>query len=131
MGLLRFVGLVSLALVQNGASAMTYPRALAGNVNHTSIWTIDTFYEGQDFFDGFNFFSYDDTTGGQVKYVDQQTATAENLAYVTPQGQVIMRVDNTSTLQLGEQRKSVRIQSNKRYNGGLFILDIDKAPYGC
>ncbi|KAG8742853.1 hypothetical protein FRC10_000832 [Ceratobasidium sp. 414] len=132
MGLLRFIGLVSLALVRgDGAYAMTYPRAINANASGTSIWTVDTFYEGQNFFDGFNFFSYADTTGGQVQYVDQQTATTENLAYVTPQGQIVMRVDNTTALNLGEQRKSVRIQSNKRYNGGLFILDIDKAPYGC
>ncbi|QRV73718.1 glycoside hydrolase family 16 protein [Ceratobasidium sp. AG-Ba] len=122
--------LLALAL-GHGASGLTHPRAFNANASATSLWTIDTFYEGQNFFDGFNFFSYDDTTGGQVQYVDQGTAFSENLAYVTPQGQVVMRVDNTTSLQLGQQRKSVRIQSNKRYNGGLFILDIEKAPYGC
>ncbi|KAF8600516.1 hypothetical protein BDV93DRAFT_447343 [Ceratobasidium sp. AG-I] len=103
----------------------------AGANAPANLWTIDTFYEGQSFFEGFNFFTYDDTTGGQVTYVDSQTATSEGLAYVTPEGQAVMRVDNTTVLSSGQPRKSVRIESYKRYNGGLFILDIAKAPYGC
>ena len=26
---------------------------------------------------------------------------------------------------------SVRIQTKKKYNGGLFLLDVAKAPWGC
>jgi hypothetical protein len=26
---------------------------------------------------------------------------------------------------------SVRISSRKQYNGGLFILDLNRAPWGC
>ncbi|KAG8743609.1 hypothetical protein FRC10_011672 [Ceratobasidium sp. 414] len=42
-----------------------------------------------------------------------------------------MKVDNTTVLQPGQHRKSVRIQSKKRYNGGLFIIDIERAPHAC
>ncbi|KAG8720758.1 hypothetical protein FRC09_009052 [Ceratobasidium sp. 395] len=64
-------------------------------------------------------------------YVDRDTAFREGLAYVTPNNKIVMKVDNTTVLQPGEYRKSVRIQSKKRYNGGLFIVDIERAPHAC
>jgi hypothetical protein len=42
-----------------------------------------------------------------------------------------MKADNTSTLPLGTYRESVRISSNTKYNTGLFILDLNRAPWGC
>ena len=42
-----------------------------------------------------------------------------------------MRVDNSTSLQSGQNRNSVRIQSKKRYNGGLFLLDVIHMPTGC
>lgn len=60
-----------------------------------------------------------------------------------------MKGDNTTWLANGVPRKrsvarslrekvpcvhnfqSVRISSQAQYNGGLFILDLNKAPWGC
>jgi len=42
-----------------------------------------------------------------------------------------MTVDNFTYLAAGQPRDSVRISSKKQYNGGLFILDVEKAPWGC
>lgn len=84
--------------------------------------------------------------------MDQATAFADGLAYVDANNTVIMKGDDTTTLPAGVNRnrcviltrllaislfinwlffKSVRIQSNTTYTGGLFILDINQAPWGC
>ncbi|CAE6490583.1 unnamed protein product [Rhizoctonia solani] len=102
------------------------------NSNDTgNLWVIDTLYEGQNFYDEWDFFNYADPTNGMVEYVDRETAFRERLAYVTPDNKIVMKVDNTTVLQAGQHRKSVRIQSKKRYNGGLFIIDIERAPHAC
>ncbi|GAB1519138.1 hypothetical protein RhiTH_002204 [Rhizoctonia solani] len=101
------------------------------NTNDTAnLWVVDSLYEGQNFYDG------------MVDYVDRETAFKEGLAYVTPDNKIVMKVDNTTVLKAGEYRKrqvsigligsiSVRIQTKKRYNGGLFIIDIERAPHAC
>ncbi|KAF8609134.1 hypothetical protein BDV93DRAFT_601844 [Ceratobasidium sp. AG-I] len=96
-----------------------------------NLWVVDSLYEGQKFYDDFDFFNYADPTNGLVEYVDRDTAFREGLAYVTPNNKIVMKVDNTTVLQQGQHRKSVRIQSKKRYNGGLFIIDIERAPHAC
>jgi len=81
-------------------------------------------------------------------YTTKTDALATGLAFVTSQGKVMMQGDNTTWLDEGVSRRryasiipfhprrsewacSVRISSNAQYNGGLFILDLDKAPWGC
>jgi len=66
-----------------------------------------------------------------VTFVDQQTAFSSGLAYVTSDNQVIMKGDNTTWLSAGVNRSSVRISSQATYNTGLFVLDLDMAPWGC
>ncbi|KAF9270240.1 glycoside hydrolase family 16 protein [Marasmius fiardii PR-910] len=95
------------------------------------VWLPEDEYSGQKFFDAFAFFTGDDPTHGRVDYIDANYAFQNGLAYVQDDGVVIMKGDNTSWLQDGEYRKSVRISSYKQYNTGLFILDINKAPWGC
>ncbi|QRV90995.1 glycoside hydrolase family 16 protein [Ceratobasidium sp. AG-Ba] len=96
-----------------------------------NLWVVDTQYQGKSFFDGFDFYTDRDPTNGQVQYVDRDTAFNEGLAYVTSDGKAVMKVDNTTWLTAGQNRKSVRIQSQKRFNGGLFILDLQRSPHGC
>ncbi|KAF5355853.1 hypothetical protein D9756_003785 [Leucocoprinus leucothites] len=67
---------------------------------------------------------------GTVNYTTKEDAFATGLAFVRPDGKVIMQGDNTTRLSQGNDR-SVRISSQAQYNGGLFILDLDKAPWGC
>lgn len=95
------------------------------------VWIIEDTYDASNFFESFNFFTGDDPTHGTVTYVDNATAFAQNLSYISWDGKVIMKGDDTSTLQAGQNRNSVRVSSNKIYNTGLFILDINRAPWGC
>ncbi|CAA7268897.1 unnamed protein product [Cyclocybe aegerita] len=95
------------------------------------LWLPEDEYSGKNFFDDFDFFIWDDPTGGMVNYINRTTAFEKNLAYVTDDNKVVMRTDNTSTLERGQHRNSVRINTKKTYTTGLFILDLDKAPYGC
>jgi len=97
----------------------------------TFVWTMEDTYSGPTFFDTFDFFTGGDPTHGMVNYTDRDTAYSENLVYVTPDNKVIMKGDNDTWLPSGEYRNSVRISSRKQYNTGLFILDLDHAPWGC
>ncbi|OJT12932.1 hypothetical protein TRAPUB_10497 [Trametes pubescens] len=95
------------------------------------IWSIQDIYQGSTFFDTFDFFTGEDPTHGTVNYTDKDTAFANNLSFVTSDGRVIMKGDDTTSLQSGVNRNSVRISSQTQYNTGLFILDLNRAPWGC
>ncbi|KAL9716224.1 hypothetical protein Ac2012v2_000670 [Leucoagaricus gongylophorus] len=118
--------------------------------NLTFLWLPQDEYSGPSFFDYWHFFTGDDPTHGTVNYTTKADALATSLAFVTPDGKVIMQGDNTTWLSEGVSRRryasipplsswtscggrsgSVRISSIAQYNGGLFILDLDKAPWGC
>jgi len=43
----------------------------------------------------------------------------------------VIAVDDKSTVAVGGNRKSVRIQSKKTYTQGLFIADFYSMPHGC
>ncbi|KAG1750014.1 glycoside hydrolase family 16 protein [Suillus paluster] len=97
----------------------------------TIVWVIQDTYEGETFFNTFDFYTGSDPTNGLVTFVDQQTAFNSGLAYVNADNKVIMKGDNTTWLSAGANRSSVRISSQTEYNMGLFILDLDMAPWGC
>ncbi|KAF9241361.1 glycoside hydrolase family 16 protein [Melanogaster broomeanus] len=97
------------------------------STQNTTVWVIQDTYEGQSFFDTFVFYTGTDPTN----FVDQQTAFSSGLAYVTSDNKVIMKGDNTTWLAQGVNRSSVRITSEAMYNTGLFVLDLDMAPWGC
>ncbi|EIN13721.1 glycoside hydrolase family 16 protein [Punctularia strigosozonata HHB-11173 SS5] len=97
----------------------------------TFLWVLEDTYEGSTFFDTFDFFTGEDPTHGTVNYVNQTTAFASNLSYISENNQVIMKGDDTTWLPAGTNRNSVRISSQKQYNTGLFILDLNRAPWGC
>jgi len=95
------------------------------------LWLIKDTYEGKTFFDRWSFFSEGDPTHGTVNFTNAQTAFSTGLAYVTDDNTVVMKGDNTSWLAAGQVRSSVRISSVAQYTTGLFILDLNKAPWGC
>lgn len=97
----------------------------------SELWVPEDTYEGPTFFDKWDFFNFADPTNGAVNYVNGSDAFSKGLARVTPDNQVIMQMDNSTWLPEGGKRDSVRIASQKRYNGGLFILDLNRAPWGC
>ncbi|KAJ4484668.1 concanavalin A-like lectin/glucanase domain-containing protein [Lentinula edodes] len=108
------------------------PSALDVNPNGTTfLWLPEDEYSGSTFFDNFSFYTGADPTHGTVNFLNATAAFSEGLAYVQDNGVVIMKGDNTTTLDEGVNRNSVRISSNKQYNTGLFILDTNQAPWGC
>ncbi|KAJ3741698.1 concanavalin A-like lectin/glucanase domain-containing protein [Lentinula detonsa] len=87
-------------------------------------------HSGSDFFDGWTFTDAADvTTHGLVDYVDQGTASNNNLTEITSGGTAIMRVETTATVT--GNRQSIRITTNNVYNSGLWILDAVHMPTGC
>ncbi|KAF9569594.1 glycoside hydrolase family 16 protein [Agrocybe pediades] len=95
------------------------------------LWLPHDEYSGKTFFDRWQFFSERDPTNGHVNYVNKTAAFESGLVYVENDGKVIMTADMTSRLPRGQFRDSVRIESLATYTTGLFILDLNTAPWGC
>jgi len=95
------------------------------------LWVLQDTYQGKTFFDRWEFFTGQDPTNGKVAYQDRNNSVAKGLVYVQDDGKAIMKGDNTTRLTAGVNRASVRISSWAQYNTGLFILDLDKVPWGC
>lgn len=87
-------------------------------------------YKGNSFFDGFDFFTDKDPTDGYVNYVDRGQATSLGLINVNGYGQVKIKGDNTNVAS-GRGRNSVRIETKRNFNEGLFIADFEHIPSGC
>ncbi|KAF9497127.1 glycoside hydrolase family 16 protein [Pleurotus eryngii] len=88
-------------------------------------------YQGQDFFNDWNFFTNADPTHGSVQFQGLEDAKAKNLAFVQDDGTTVLAVDDKTHLPVGTNRASVRIESKKTYNEGLFIADFFAMPHGC
>ncbi|PKX92454.1 glycoside hydrolase family 16 protein [Aspergillus novofumigatus IBT 16806] len=86
-------------------------------------------YHPSSFFDHFWHFTDEDPTYGFVEYVDRKQAESLNLIRSTDSS-VSIRVDN-KTRYAPRGRKSVRLESKKGYDTGLFIFDIIHTPYSC
>ena len=63
-------------------------------------------YDFDCFRSGWNFFTGDDPTSGQVTYLDQQDATSKGLAFVQSDGTIKIGVDSTTQLSSGQPRNS-------------------------
>ncbi|KAF2187627.1 glycoside hydrolase family 16 protein [Zopfia rhizophila CBS 207.26] len=83
----------------------------------------------KDFYNQFDFFTAPDPTNGFVKYIDQATAKSSGLINSTSSGSVSWGVDHTNKTPNG--RPSIRLTSKKKYNSGLFVLDVEHMPVGC
>jgi len=95
----------------------------------TSPWILANSYQGNNFFDGWDFFTASDPTHGLVDYVDENTARSNGLLEVNSQGNAVMRVETTETV--SDNRQSVRITTQSQFNGGLVIMDSVHMPTGC
>lgn len=101
-------------------SATLVNNAMAGYV-------LEDDYMEAGFFDQFTFWDGEDPTHGFVKYQDK--SSAESLGLISSgYGNIKMGVDSTSETPDG--RPSVRITSNKAYNYGLIVADIEHMPGG-
>lgn len=138
------------------SSVFTAPTTGQTNIAAIGPYKLVRSYEGESFFDGWDFFTEDDPTEasqslwcsilrarlieqaltplivqGQVEYVTRAVAEANGLIS-SDGGSAIMRVDNKSQLGKGERRKSVRIESSEPAEiGSLVLADITRMPWGC
>lgn len=88
-----------------------------------------TVYDSSNFFDGFNFETFDDYTHGTVDYVTRDAAVSNGLIKYK-NGQIYIGIDNTTIVSaISRGRKSVRITSKRVLNGNnLVLLDLDHMP---
>lgn len=71
-----------------------------------------------------------DPTHGIVAYQSKSSATSSGLTYIDGKGNAIIKVDDTTQLAQGVNRKSVRLMSKNTYSTGLSIIDVNQIPYG-
>ncbi|THU85086.1 hypothetical protein K435DRAFT_783462 [Dendrothele bispora CBS 962.96] len=92
-------------------------------------------YSGQSFFDGWDYYgNVDNTTWGNVTYVDEMTAMNQDLTFVNGNGHAIIRVDNTTNIANAPlvNRNTIKITSKDAYPiGSLILIDTYHIPYGC
>ncbi|KIY71643.1 glycoside hydrolase family 16 protein [Cylindrobasidium torrendii FP15055 ss-10] len=103
----------------------------ANNDGSTFVWVLQDTFDGTNFFDQMAFYSGKDPTNGMVNYVNVSAAWDKGLVGYGDNGEVLMKGDNTTWLAEGAYRDSVRVSSYAQYNTGLFILDLNHAPWGC
>ena len=80
-----------------------------------------------NFYDEFSFWDSADPTNGFVAYQARSTAESQNLIS-GGSGNATFGVDSSNQAPNG--RASVRLTSNKSYQSGLFILDVEHMPGG-
>ncbi len=89
---------------------------------------------GKDFFDFYDFFHGADSIGsaGYNTYVSKRRAEQLNLANVTKEdsGKEFIYMQSVASPN-GGFRESVRLEGKRRFQRGLFILDIEHMPAGC
>ncbi|KAL4891808.1 concanavalin A-like lectin/glucanase domain-containing protein [Aspergillus ambiguus] len=86
-------------------------------------------WQGKNFLDYFEFFDGADPTNGFVTYTNQSYAESSGLIDITESGSLYMGVDYHTTLSPnGPGRESVRIESKRFYDEGLYIIDIKHMP---
>lgn len=92
-------------------------------------------YTGSTFFDRWTFYSGVDTnTTGNVLYQTREVASQQGLATVNSAGNVIIKVDNTTSGANNPTfgRNSIKILSNGALTvGSLMIMDAVHMPFGC
>ena len=92
-------------------------------------WTLKDQYKGTNFFDQFEFITND--VNGYVNYVSESQAKQLNMIQTT-NNWIRMGVDNTSIpSNTATGRNTLRLQSKKRYESGLFVIHTTHMPQGC
>ncbi|KAL7903394.1 glycoside hydrolase family 16 protein [Trichoderma sp. SZMC 28014] len=97
-------------------------------------YTLKDTFQGENFFDNFNYFTGFDPAQGFVHYVPEGTAKQLNLTFAS-QDAAVLKVDTSvgpnSVPNASTGRFSVRVESKNTYNDGLFIFDVRHTPTGC
>jgi len=116
-------------LISSSPTATTSGSTPTPTPTSPSPWILANSYQGNNFYDGWDFFTGSDPTHGLVDYVDEDTARAKGLLAVNAQGNAVMSVETTENVT--SERQSVRITTQAQFNGGLVIMDSVHIPTGC
>ncbi|WWC85979.1 uncharacterized protein L201_000850 [Kwoniella dendrophila CBS 6074] len=101
------------------------------NTAFAATYSLSKTWKGNDFFEDFTWYEWDDPTKGRVNYVNKETAIERNLSYVNGEN-FIMRGDSTNVVDPSAKgRDSVRIHSKDTYTDGILIMDVKHMPVGC
>ena len=97
--------------------------------------------EGETFFDHYTFYDGPDSEGskGYINYVDKQNAHDLKIANVTwenvdgdqSDGEKEPFVYMNTAATADGPRHSIRLEGLRRFNRGLFIIDLRHMPAGC
>ncbi|KAF2653394.1 glycoside hydrolase family 16 protein [Lophiostoma macrostomum CBS 122681] len=90
-----------------------------------ATYTLVDNFSGPSLLTGFNFRTAADPTHGFVRYLSQSSAQSQGLLTVSSTT-VKLGVDSTNKAPNG--RASIRLESKKLYNRGLFMLDLTHMP---
>jgi hypothetical protein len=74
-----------------------------------------------------DFFAGQDPSSGHVTFLSKEAAIEKGLFKTLPNNSVYIGVDSTNRAS-EDGRDSIRLHSKKRYNQGLFILDLSHIP---
>ncbi|KJA17743.1 glycoside hydrolase family 16 protein [Hypholoma sublateritium FD-334 SS-4] len=113
------------------ATALVVLPCLLGRVS--AIYNPQREYAGDTFFNQFAYYgNVDNTTWGNVTYLDQADAASKQLTFINGAGNAVVAVDNTTTLVAGPPGQAVRLTSLDSYGmGSLIIIDAVHIPFGC
>ncbi|TQS37549.1 hypothetical protein Golomagni_01971 [Golovinomyces magnicellulatus] len=102
----------------------------AHKVTTSYVLSPDDVYQGNTFFDKFDFFTEIDPNLGFVQYEDRNTASNSKLINVNDAQQVYIGVDYQNTYNVNEARgrPSIRLETKKTYQYGLFVFDLSHMP---
>ncbi|GAA5993708.1 hypothetical protein JCM5350_005801 [Sporobolomyces pararoseus] len=115
----------------SSASSSSTASATIPDASNAGPYKLVQDWKGDNFFDGWEFWDQADPTHGSVNYLSQDAAKAANLIS-TSSDSIIMKVDNTTKLDSGKFRDSVRIHSKAGAKiGSIIIADIINMPFGC
>jgi len=114
------------------AAAIAVPFVSAQSVSYS----ISQDFSGSTFFDGWTFTNGNDAKNfGNVAYLPKDAAQAQQLAYINPAGNAIIKVDNTTVgnpLDDAYGRASIKMNTTQPFNkGSLVVMDALHLPYGC
>ena len=129
-----FCKYLTVLVALTGIVALIVTRMRRDPVLPTGAYHLVECQEGEKFFDFYNFYDGPDSLGsaGRNVYVSKQRALQLGIANtstdsVTGQEYVFM---NSVSSEEGP-RESIRLEGIRRFQHGLFILDLDHMPTGC
>ncbi|KAG8758153.1 hypothetical protein FRC11_004041 [Ceratobasidium sp. 423] len=136
-------GILTLRKIENVATGPNNRPKLTVKITASQLvaaqnpkYTIAQDFSGSKFFDGWTFTNGNDAKNyGNVAYLAKDVAMAQQLAYINPAGNAIVKVDNTtvgSPQDLAYGRASVKMNTTQPFTkGSLVIMDALHFPYGC